>query len=381
MIAKTFFGLEDILVKELIQIGAENVTPISRAVSFIGDLSIMYKANYLCYTAIRILKPIANFTIRNEIELYQCIKKVDWWNYMDINQTLAIDTVISHSFITHSQFAALKSKDAIVDAFREKYGKRPSVDPVHPDLRINIHIFKEKCTVSLDSSGQSLHKRGYRTSVDKAPLNEVLAAGLIKISNWNGATHLLDPMCGSGTILIEAALQALGIPAGYFRKDFGFQHWKDFDDKLWKNIQHEAFKNQKVFKFKIFGSDQSLKAITIAKENVKNARLDTYIELIKNPFENLTIPFDNGVIILNPPYDERMKEDNIKNLYQMIGDKLKQKFQGFHAWLLSGNLETLKYIGLRPSKKLKIYNGPIECRFVKFEMYSGSKKAKYDKYR
>ena len=229
MIAKTFFGLEEVLAEELKNIGADNVEPISRAVSFEGDLSIMYKANYLCYTAIRILKPIATFTVGNEENLYDQIKKIPWWDYMDIKQTLAIDAVLSYSQITHSKFAALKSKDAIVDAFRDKFGERPSVDPINPDLRINIHIYRENCTVSIDSSGSSLHKRGYRIAVDKAPLNEVLAAGLIKLSGWDGSTHLIDPMCGSGTILIEAALQAFGIAAGYYRKDFGFKHWKDFD--------------------------------------------------------------------------------------------------------------------------------------------------------
>ncbi len=377
MIAKTFYGLEEVLAEELKNIGAENVEPISRAVSFEGDLSIMYKANYLCYTAIRILKPIATFTVGNEEDLYNEIKKIAWWDYMDVNQTLAIDAVLSYSQITHSKFAALKSKDAIVDKFRDKFGERPSVDPINPDLRINIHIYRENCTVSLDSSGSSLHKRGYRIAVDKAPVNEVLAAGLIKLSGWEGQTNLIDPMCGSGTILIEAALQAFGVAAGYYRKDFGFKHWKDFDAELWKKIQDDALDNQKDFEHRIIGSDRSYKAISIAEENLKSARLHKDIELRKTTLEDLTFPISEGVMITNPPYDERLDEDDIKGLYQMIGDQMKQKFKGFNCWILSGNLEVLKFVGLRPSRKIVMYNGAIECRFAKYEIYSGSKKGKY----
>lgn len=377
MIAKTFYGLEAVLAEELRAIGAKNVHPINRAVSFEGDLSIMYKANYLCYTAIRVLKPIATFTVRNEEDLYKEINKIQWWRYMDVDQTLAIDAVLTHSAITHSKFAALKAKDAIVDAFRDKFKRRPSVDPIKPDLRINVHIFKDKCTLSLDSSGDSLHKRGYRISVDKAPLNEVLAAGLIKLSGWDGQTNLIDPMCGSGTLLIEAAMQAFGIAAGYYRKDFGFKHWKDFDNDLWKKIQTDALENQKDFEHQILGSDRSFKAISIAKENLKSAKLHKDIELTKCSFEELDLDIEEGVMICNPPYDERLNEADIKGLYQMIGDQMKQKLQGFNAWVLSGNLEVLKFVGLRPSRKIIVYNGPIECRFAKFEIYKGSKKAKY----
>jgi putative N6-adenine-specific DNA methylase len=375
MIAKTFFGLEEVLSDELKNIGAKDIQPLNRAVSFYGDLSIMYKANYLCYTAIRILKPIANFLVSNEEDLYNEVKKIPWWNYMDIKQTLAIDAVLSYSHITHSKFAALKTKDAIVDVFRDKFGERPSVDTIKPDLRINIHIFKENCTVSIDSSGDSLHKRGYRIAVDKAPLNEVLAAGLIKLSAWDGKTNLIDPMCGSGTILIEAALQGFGIPAGYYRKDFGFTHWKDFDAALWKQIQKDALNNQKDFEHRIIGSDHSYKAINIAQENLKNAKLHKDIELNKSTFEDLNIPVKEGVLISNPPYDERLEEADIKGLYQMIGDQFKIKLKGFNAWILSGNLQVLKFVGLRPSRKIIVYNGPIECRFAKYEIYDGSRKA------
>ena len=375
MIAKTFYGLESVLADELSAIGAKEVEPINRAVSFKGDQELMYKANYLCYTAIRILKPIASFTANDESELYNELLKMKWWNYMDVDQTLAIDAVVSKSNITHSKFAALKSKDAIVDCFRKKYDKRPSVDVENPDLRINIHIFKEKCSVSLDSSGSSLHKRGYRDQVDKAPLNEVLAAGLVKLSGWDGKTDLLDPMCGSGTLLIEAAMQAYGIPAGYYRKDFGFKHWNDFDQKLWDQICEDALDNQIDFEHEIIGTDHSKKAISIAKLNLKSSKFHKDIELRNTDFEDLLMPFENGTIISNPPYGERLEEDDIIGLYKMIGDQLKTKYQGWKAWILSGNLEALKFVGLRPSKKIIVFNGALECRFANFEIYAGSRKA------
>ncbi len=377
MIAKTFFGLEEVLAEELQEIGALEVEPINRAVSFKGDLSVLYKANYLCYTAIRVLKPIATFQVSDEEELYKEIHKIQWWRYMDVDQTLAIDAVISQSKITHSKFASLKAKDAIVDAFRDKFKRRPSVNPETPDLRINIHIFKENCTVSLDSSGDSLHKRGYRISVDKAPLNEVLAAGLIKLSGWKGETNFMDPMCGSGTLLIEAALQAFGVPPGFYRKDFGFMRWKDFDKESWGKIKDDAVDLQKDFEYRIIGSDRSFKAISIARENLKSAKFHKDIELTKCSFEDLKLDIDEGVMVCNPPYDERLSVEDIKGLYQMIGDQMKQKLQGFNAWVLSGNLEVLKFVGLRPSRKIIVYNGPIECRFAKFEIYKGSKKAKF----
>lgn len=375
MIAKTFYGLESILSEELKQIGAINIEPINRAVSFFGDQSVMYKANYLCYTAIRILKPIANFTAANEDELYKNLRTIDWWDYMDVDQTLSIDAVVNKSVITHSKYAALKSKDAIVDRFREKYNKRPSVDIENPDLRINIHIFKEQCTVSLDSSGSSLHKRGYRGVVDKAPLNEVLAAGLVKLSGWDGKTDLIDPMCGSGTILIEAAMQAFGIPAGYYRTNFGFKHWKDYDEKLWNDILNDSLSLQKDFEYEIIGTDHSFKAFSIAKENFRSSMFHKDIELRHCSFEELKHDFEGGTIITNPPYGERLEESDIISLYQMIGDQLKTNYKGFNAWILSGNLEALKFVGLRPSKKIMVFNGAIECRFAKFEIYAGSRKA------
>lgn len=374
MIAKTFYGLEAELAKELKAIGATEIEEISRAVSFKGDLECMYKANYLCYTALRILKPIAKFEVEDENDLYNEVKRIQWWNYMDVDQTLAINSVVSYSNITHSQYASLKSKDAIADGFREKFRRRPSVDLDNPDLRINIHIYKNQCTVSLDSSGSSLHKRGYRGVVDKAPLNEVLAAGLIKLSGWEGQTNFYDPMSGSGTLLIEAAMQARNTPAGHYRSSFGFMEWKDYDEKLWNKIVKEASENLKDFEYKIIGTDHSMKAVEFAKRNIRSAGFERYIEIKRSKLQNFELPISEGLMVTNPPYGERLEEDDIVELYKMIGDQLKQKFQGFNAWILSGNLDALKFVGLRPSRKIQVYNGAIECKFAKFEIYKGSKK-------
>ncbi|MBC34490.1 MAG: RNA methyltransferase [Bacteroidetes bacterium] len=374
MIAKTFFGLEAELAKELRAIGATDIEEISRAVSFKGNLEVMYKANYLCYTALRILKPIKTFEVRDENELYQKVKEIKWWDYMEVDQTLAINAVVNHSKITHSQYASLKTKDAIADGFREKFRRRPSVDLDNPDLRINVHIHKDSCTLSLDSSGSSLHKRGYRSIVDKAPLNEVLAAGLLKLSDWNGQTNFYDPMSGSGTLLIEAAMQARNIPAGNYRTEFGFMGWKDYDEELWNKIVKEASNNIREFDHKIIGTDQSMKAVNFAKRNVRSARFEKYISIQRSRMQNFELPISEGLLVTNPPYGERLEEDDIIELYKMMGDQFKQKFQGFNAWIFSGNMDALKFVGLRPSRKIHMYNGAIECRFAKFEIYKGSKK-------
>ncbi|MCD4772068.1 MAG: RNA methyltransferase [Bacteroidales bacterium] len=376
LIAKTLAGLEDILANELKEIGAEDIQVLTRAVGFKGDKEIMYKANYLCRTAIKILKPFASFLIRNEDDLYKEIKKIDWWDYMDVDDTLAVDCTLSASSITHSKYASLKVKDAIVDKFREKFDKRPSVDIIDPTLRINIHIFRDNCSVSFDSSGVSLHKRGYRKATDMAPINELLAAGMILLSGWKKDCNFIDPMCGSGTILIEAALIANNIPSGYYRKFFGFEHWKDFDKDLWEKIKKEASLNITEFEHRIIGSDKSAKAIQIARENIKSAKLHKDIELNIIAFEELIPPEGGGIIVTNPPYGERLKVINITELYSLIGDSLKKKFTGFNVWILSSDNNALKKVGLRTSRKIPLFNAKLECKYVKFEIYKGSLKRK-----
>ncbi len=361
--------MEEVLQRELDFLGATNTQILKRAVSFEGNKALLYRANYACRTALRILKPILVFPIKKQEELYNNIKSILWEDYIRNNNSLAVDAVNATSVFTNSQYVALKTKDAIVDRFREKTGSRPSVDLDDPDLRINIHLYKETCTVSLDSSGSSLHKRGYRHVTGPAPLNEVLAAGLIRLSGWDKTIPLYDPMCGSGTILIEANMFARNIPSGYFRPSFGFEKWMDFDPELWDKIKKEE--NSKILKkgIEIFGSDISSRAIAIAIENVGFTKFQKQIYLEVASFENTMPKGTSGIIICNPPYDERLHIDDIISFYKSIGDVLKKKYTGFEAWIISSDLKALKFIGLHPSKKITVFNGPLECRFVRFSLY------------
>ena len=376
MVAKTMAGLENVLAEELTAMGAQNVEPLYRAVSFEGDKALMYRANYCCRTALRVLKPITSFVARNEMMLYNNIFKIQWHEIFNINETFAIDAVTSGNYFTHSQYAALKVKDAIADEFREHFGARPSVDVENPDLRINVHIENEKVTLSFDSSGESLHKRGYRKSVDKAPMNEVLAAGLIKLTGWKCDCNFVDCMCGSGTLPIEAAMLAMGIPAGFFRKKWGFMTWHDFDKELWQNVVLDAGAEMEEFDYEILASDHSAKAVEIAKANITNAHLQHDIKLSKQDMFDMVPPEGGGIMIINPPYGERLEEKDIINLYKGIGDALKKNFKGFEAWIISSNKDVLKLVGLKPSKKIDVYNGPLECKFERFEIFEGSYKEK-----
>lgn len=375
-IAKTFAGLEDILSEELKSIGCENVRPSKRAVEFSGDNEAMYKANYSCRTALRILKTIKTFKAVSEEELYNGIANMDWYEIFDVENTFAIDSVVNSKFFRHSKYVALKAKDAVVDRFRKRFGERPSVNTENPDVRINIRIFNDEVTVALDSSGSSLHRRGYRTETGPAPMNEVLAAGLVLLSGWKADCNFIDPMCGSGTILMEAAMLANDIPPGYYRKDYGFENWKDFDKDIWEKIKAEAVPDQKEFEHRIIGSDISGKMISIARNNIKNARMHKDIELQIMNMVDYKPPAGGGLVITNPPYGERMKLEDVKALYKKIGDTLKQNFSGFDAWLITSDLEAMKFIGLRPSRKITVFNGPLECRFLKFSIYAGSKKSR-----
>lgn len=382
LLVKTLAGLEDVLVQELKNLGASDIEPVKRAVKFTGDLEMLYRANYELRTAVRILLPIATFQTRHPDSLYRRIMKIDWAEYMGVNDTLAVDAVTHSPHFTHSKYAALKVKDAIVDQFREKFRRRPNVNVTHPDLRINVHISNENCTVSLDSSGDSLHKRGYRSEILEAPINEVLAAGLILLSGWQRDSNFIDPMCGSGTIPIEAALFAWNIPPQVNRKEFGFMKWKNYDQELWDKVIQSAKAKQTAFPHKILGYDKSLKAVKIAQYNVEGAQLEGKVEIERRSFEKLIPPEtsnpeqDPGIIIMNPPYDERLEEANIDELYTTIGNQLKREFSGYEAWIISSNYSALKKIGLRPAKKILLFNGSLECKFQKFELYQGSKKAK-----
>ncbi|MGA7723293.1 MAG: THUMP domain-containing protein [Ignavibacteriaceae bacterium] len=368
---KTHQGLEDVLTEELKQLGAENITKLTRAVSFQGDQSLLYKTNLCIRTALRVLVPIYKFKASNETWLYRGVQKVDWSKYLTEHDTLALDSAVSSPIFKNSQYVFLKAKDAIVDQFRNKTGVRPNVDLDNPTVRINVYIQNDEVTLSLDSSGSSLHKRGYRNEVNEAPLNEALAAGLILMSGWDKQSNFIDPMCGSGTILIEAAMIAYNIAPNINRKKFGFMNWKNFDKALWDKITDESKNSISKFNYSITGSDISPEATRIARNNIKSAALQDKIKVDRKDFAKITPPEGKALIIMNPPFGERIQPENINLLYKSIGDTLKQKFPGSEAWLLSSNIEALKCVGLRPSKKIIFHAGPLELRFNNYSMYSG----------
>ncbi len=376
MIAKTFFGFEEILAQELKNLGAANVETGVRMVSFVGDKGFMYKANLALRTALKILKPIKEFRAFNEQSLYKGIQSIDWSEFLSANDTFVIDTTVNSEVFNHSQFVALKAKDAIVDQFRDKFGKRPSIDKDFPDLRINIHIQKEVCSVSLDTSGSSLHHRGYRTATNIAPINEVLAAGMLLLAGWDGQSDFIDPMCGSGTILAEAAMIACNIPANVNRKEFAFEKWNDWDNDLFDMILESLLKKTREFHYTIKGYDKAPSAVAKAKDNIKNANLDEYVSIQQQNFFETKKQSDGKLFMLfNPPYGERLDID-LERFYQEIGDTFKQSYPNTEAWFITANLEALKFVGLRPSRKIKLFNGKLEARLLKYEIYEGSKKAK-----
>ena len=376
IIVKTHAGLEEILYLELKEIGVAAPEIINRAVAFNGDNALMYKANYCCRTAIRVLKQITEFTFTDNKGFYDNIKKINWENYLKSNGTLAIDAFQSNSIFNNSLFLARFTKDAIVDRFRDKYQQRPNVELINPDLLVNIYINKDYCSVSLDSSGESLHKRGYRKAQVEAPLNEITAAGIIKLTGWQGNNHFFDPMCGSGTLLIEAAMLAMNIPAGYYRHLFGFQKWNDYDTQLFKKICDEANSHIKECDYKILGADMDKKNLRIAKENLFNAKLHKDIELTLGAFEEGNPPFNKGVIVMNPPYGERLPLNDAIDFYKTLGNTLKQKYAGYTAWIFAQQNEGLKHIGLHPTKKINLFNGKLDCKLLKLEMYEGKKNLK-----
>ncbi len=377
MVAKTLFGFEELLANELIQLGAQDVQADIRNVSFVGDKGFMYKANLALRTAIKILKPIHSFKVKNEQDLYDQIYKMDWTPYLKPTGTLAVDATINSTVFTHSLYIAQKTKDAIVDKFRNTTGERPNVDLRFPDLKVNVHIDRNTCNISLDTSGESLHKRGYKTATNIAPINEVLAAGLIMLSGWDGQSDFMDPMCGSGTILAEAAMIACNIPPNLMRAEFGFERWKDWDVDLFEKIEESLLNKTRDFHHRIIGFDKAPSAVAKAKENIKNAKLDDFIDIKNEDFFKTQKGGEGKLhIVFNPPYGERLDID-MENFYKQIGDTLKQNYPNTDAWLITSNLDALKHIGLRPSRKIHLFNAKLEARLVKYEMYAGSKKGKY----
>ncbi len=390
IIAKTFQGLEEMLAKELTQLGANNIEKGNRMVSFTGDKEMLYRANFCLRTAVKVLKPIKEFEANDADEVYEVVKQMPWADLMDVQQTILVDSVVFSENFRHSKFVAYRVKDAIADYFRDKTGERPNVSISDPDIRINVHIAETHVTISLDSSGESLHKRGYRTGSGPAPLNEVLAAGMIMLTGWDGQCDLVDPFCGSGTILVEAALIAQNIYPGVFREEFGFERWKDFDEDLLERIYNDD-SQEREFDHKIYGFDINRQAVSIAQDNVRSAGVSKIVEVQQQDFyefewngerhvsnddedEEETDTHRPAVMITNPPYGERITSDDILELYATIGQRLKQQFAGNDAWILSMHEECFDKIGFRPSTKYALYNGPLPCEFRKYQVFSGKLK-------
>ena len=373
LIAKTFMGLEPVLAKELTQLGANNIQIGRRMVSFTGNKEMMYRANFQLHTAIRILKPIRHFKAKSADDVYEEIKKVDWSEYLELDNTFSVDSVVFSEEFRHSKFVSYKVKDAIVDQFRERTGQRPNISVTNPDIRLNMHIAEDDCTLSLDSSGESLHRRGYRQESVEAPLNEVLAAGMILMTGWQGETDFIDPMCGSGTLLIEAALIAHNMAPGLFRKEFAFEKWKDFDKELFDEIYNDD-SQEKEFKHHIYGYDIDIKAVNTARMNVRAAGLTSDITIEEADFKDFTQPKEKSIIITNPPYGERISTPDLLGTYKMIGERLKHQFMGNDAWILSYREECFDQIGLKPSIKIPVFNGSLECEFRKYQLFDGKLK-------
>lgn len=373
MIAKTFQGLEEVLARELTQLGANDIQIGRRMVSFSGDKEMMYRANFCLRTAIRILKPMKHFEAGNADEVYEQVKAIEWENYLDTNKSLAVDAVVFGEEFRHSKFVAYKVKDAIVDRFRERTGKRPSVRLNKPDVLLNIHIAGTQCTLSLDSSGESLHRRGYRQEAVEAPLNEVLAAGMLLMAGWDGQCDLIDPMCGSGTIPIEAALIAKNIAPGVFRQGFAFERWEDFDADLFDEIYNDDSR-ERPFGHKIYAYDNNAKACEIAMRNIKAAGAAKDIVLRQQPFQQFEQPKEKALMVTNPPYGERISPNDLLGLYEMIGERLKHAFTGNTAWILSYREECFEQIGLKSSCRIPLLNGALPCEFRQYDIFEGSYK-------
>ena len=380
MLAKTFKGLEQVLAEELVQLGANNVQVERRAVSFTGDLRMLYTANMCLRTASRVLVPIASFKAKNADDIYAQVKALDWSQYMTLKTTFQIDATVFSDFFRHSQFVTYRVKDAIVDYWMEKENARPSVKLEGADLYLNIHIAADRVTLSLDSSGESLHKRGYRVANTQAPINEALAAGMLLLAGWKGQSDFYDPMCGSGTLLIEAALIARNIAPGVYRQGFAFEKWANFDADLWDEVYNDDSR-ERAFKHKIYGSDAGFYAAQAAQKNIQSAGLQRDIEVRQVRIQELRLVdearnMDGALVMINPPYGERLSQDkDVLRLYQDMGTALKHQFSGATAWVISSNEEALKCIGLRPAKRIHLVNGDLECLFNQYVLFKGDRKS------
>ena len=372
MIAKTLQALEPVLAQELITLGAEEVEEGRRMVSFRGDRALLYRANYHLRTALRVLLPLASFRARTPDELYEALRRLDWRQWMRPTDTFAFDAVVYSDTFTHSRYVGYRAKDALVDYFMEQEGTRPGVRLDNPDLRFHIHIAQE-VTLALDSSGESLHKRGWRAAQTEAPMSEVLAAGILRLAGWEGQCDFIDPMCGSGTLLIEAALIARGIAPGSYGRSFAFQRWHDYDAELFRQIQEEAKAQQRPFDHHIYGSDVAISAVQIARHNVRLAGLEDVIHVEHRALEDCPTPAEPALLVTNPPYGERLRLREGDALYSMIGERLKHNYPGCTAWIITDKAEHFAKIGLRPSARYQLLNGALECELRGYELFAGKK--------
>lgn len=370
---KTFFGLEQILAEEIKKLGGRKVEVKNRAVNCEGDLGFLYKINYSTRTALKVLVPVYEFKAFNQHQFYDRLFKFNWEDFMDVDQSFAIDATVNSETFRHSQFITLKMKDAIVDYFQDKFKRRPNVETKYPDIKFHLHIDRELVTISMDSSGDALFKRGYRKEQGEAPINEVLASGMLQLAGWDGKGNFLDPMCGSGTLLIEAAMIAMDLPAQIFRKRFAFQNWKNYDADLFSKIKEFRINRVREFTGKIVGYDIDARMLNAARMNIEAAEMEDVIEVKKQNFFDSKKELFPLLMVFNPPYDERISI-NDDDFYKKIGDTFKIHYPNTLAWLISSDLDALKKIGLRPSRKIKLFNGKLETRFLQYEMYEGTKK-------
>ncbi len=378
MAATTLYGMETVLAMELEELGAKSIIMDKKAVRFMGPMALLYRCNLQLRTAIKVILPIGQVSAGNPDELYQAVKRIPWDRYIRLDQTFAVDVALNTSYFNHSHYLALKIKDGIADFFRDKKGRRPDVNPDDPDIPIHVYVQDRTCHLYLDSSGHPLYKRGYRVQQHTAQMSEVLAAGLIRLSGWNPETVLVDPMCGSGTILIEAALLAGNMAPGLYRRKYAFMNWNHYDERLYHKEYEKLYRNRGFIKTRLIGADSDPESVDLCRRNIKKAGLEGLIHITHQSMENFTPPpTGGGMVITNPPYGERLKQEHIDQLYTMMGDRFKQAYAGYIAWVLSANMDAMKHFGLKPSRKIKIYNGPLECRFQRFELYSGSRKQKY----
>lgn len=361
------------MARELTDLGANDIEIGRRMVSYTGDKALMYRANLALRTAIRILKPIKTFCAKDADEVYDAVKTIEWEQYMTTGTTFSIDATVNSENFRHSKFVAYRTKDAIVDRFMEREGKRPSVRQSNPDLYINVHISHDQCSVSLDSSGESLHRRGYRSSQNEAPISEALAAGMLLMAGWDGQTDFVDPMCGSGTFLIEAALIALNIPPAIYRRQFAFEKWNDFESELFDEIYNDD-SGEREFTHKIYGYDINKRTVEIARQNIKAAGLQKYIEIECRPIADFEPMKGPALMVTNPPYGERIISDDLFGLYREIGSVLKHRFTGNSAWVISSHTDCLAAIGMKPTQKIELKNGDLDCEYWKLDIFSGSRK-------